>query len=154
MERDTTHVSRVLMKWNIKEDTQYRIVLDSMAFSSIYGVYNDTSKLEFRTQRSDYYSTIRVSLSNVRNQVLVQALEDKGGTVVKQVIAQRNGVVQLNFLPPGTYRIKMIQDGNRNGRWDTGHYLSRTQPERVELYPEPVVTQSSFTTPISIRLRD
>jgi len=154
MERDTTHVSRVLMKWNIKEDTQYRIVLDSMAFSSIYGVYNDTSKLEFRTQRSDYYSTIRVSLSNVRNQVLVQALDEKGGTVVKQVIAQRNGVVQLNFLPPGTYRIKMIQDGNRNGRWDTGHYLSRTQPERVELYPEPVVTQSSFTTPISIRLRD
>lgn len=151
--KDTSQLNRFMVKWNIKEDTKYVMALDSMSFTSMYGAWNDTVKFEFRTQRSDYYSSIRVALSNVRNQVLVQVLDEKGEKVLKEVVAQRNGVVNLNFLPPSVFKLKIIQDMNRNGRWDTGLYLKKKQPERVEFYPELITTQSSFTSNVSWRLK-
>ena len=42
---------------------------------------------------------------------------------------------------------------NRNGQWDTGHYLSKKQPEHVEIYPDIITTQSSFTSQVTWKLK-
>lgn len=34
-------------------------------------------------------------------------------------------------LPPGKYELVIITDVNRNGRWDTGNYAQRRQPEPI-----------------------
>jgi len=51
----------------------------------------------------------------------------------------------------------LIYDSNDNGKWDTGDYLKKIQPEKVEYFSEPeITTNSSVTTQLqwSLKARD
>ena len=37
----------------------------------------------------------------------------------------------LNRLNLATYTVRLLEDQNGNGRWDTGDYWSRRQPEKI-----------------------
>jgi hypothetical protein len=39
-------------------------------------------------------------------------------------------------MNPGKYYLRYIEDTNGNGKWDTGNYENRRQPEKVYYYPQ------------------
>ena len=41
-------------------------------------------------------------------------------------------------LFPGEYKIKVVEDRNKNGKWDTGNYSQNIQPERVFFFEKPI----------------
>ena len=44
------------------------------------------------------------------------------------------GVHTLNYIPVGDLKMRIIEDKNRNGRWDGGNMVERRQSERAEYY--------------------
>ena len=40
----------------------------------------------------------------------------------------------FSSLPPGNYSVKVIEDANGNGRWDSGDYDKKLQPERITTF--------------------
>ena len=38
-------------------------------------------------------------------------------------------------LQPGQYSLRVILDKNDNGRWDSGNYVAKIQPEEIMLFP-------------------
>ena len=139
--RDTVNVRKAYLDWKIKEDTKYFLTVDSMSFTSIYGVFNDSTGINFRSQKEDYYSILEITFENIPCPLVVQAL--KGGDkeeVAKQVRLTEGNVATIDFLKPDKYKIKVIYDSNGNGKWDTGNYLKKIQPEKVEYFSEPEVT--------------
>jgi hypothetical protein len=47
-------------------------------------------------------------------------------------------------MPPGAYTLKIVFDENDNGKWDTGNYLEKAQPEKVSIYPEEINIRSNW----------
>ncbi len=143
---DSTNMRRCYLDWTLKEDTKYFLTVDTMAFSSIYQVYNDSTGLSFSSQKMDYYSSIEVTFSNVTCPLIVQAMKSGDKEVlVKQVLLTEGNVALIDFLKPDKYKLKVIYDKNGNGKWDTGHYLKKIQPEKVEYYNVPEIeTRSNF----------
>ena len=47
------------------------------------------------------------------------------------VSGQTNYKRTFSSLPPGKYSVKVIEDLNGNGRWDSGDYHKKLQPERI-----------------------
>jgi uncharacterized protein (DUF2141 family) len=51
------------------------------------------------------------------------------------VVAYRQTLTSNRFtiklFPPGEYEIRVLMDANNNGKWDTGNYWRKLQPERV-----------------------
>ena len=45
-----------------------------------------------------------------------------------------DGTYQFNYVTPGEIRLRVIEDTNGNGQWDTGNVVERLQPERAEMY--------------------
>jgi len=74
-------------------------------------------------------------LANPNQQVIIQLLGDKG-VVVQEHIINKSQVVDFGFLSPAKYGLKAIYDDNRNGKWDTGVFLRKQQPERVVIHPK------------------
>ncbi|MEM6724667.1 MAG: Ig-like domain-containing protein [Bacteroidota bacterium] len=48
-----------------------------------------------------------------------------------QVEAQSIYESTFDLLEPGTYSVKITEDTNQNGRWDTGSYPEKRQPEQI-----------------------
>jgi uncharacterized protein (DUF2141 family) len=67
--------------------------------------------------------------------VIIQLLTEKG-LVVDQHIVTNGKRVDFGLLAPAKYGLKAIMDANGNGRWDTGEFIKKIQPERVLVHPK------------------
>jgi hypothetical protein len=150
---DSTNARKCFLDWPLKEDTKYFLTIDTMAFTSIYQVFNDSTGFAFTSQNKDYYSSIEITFSHVTCPLVVQILRGDKEDVVKQVWLTEGNVALIDYLKPDKYKLKVIYDKNGNGKWDTGHYLNKIQPEKVDYYTEPVVeTRSGWKTEIRWQL--
>ena len=144
--RDSLNIRKSWIDWKLKEDSKYHLILDSMSFTSIYGVNNDSTGISFTTQKEEYYSIIEITFDSIPCPLIVQALKGDKEDIVKQVRLTEGKVVTIDYLKPDKYKLKLIYDRNGNGKWDTGDYLQKIQPEKVEYYSEPeIITNSSVT---------
>jgi uncharacterized protein (DUF2141 family) len=51
----------------------------------------------------------------------------------------------FKFVKAQEYKVRIIIDGNGNGKWDAGNYLTRTEPEQVFYYKSD---EGKYTFPI------
>jgi hypothetical protein len=59
-------------------------------------------------------------------------MHPQSGTVDERLLSNvTEGTVEFSRLQPQTYSLRIIEDGNRNERWDTGNLSQQRQPERV-----------------------
>ena len=141
--RDSVNVRKAQIKWNIKDDTQYQLIVDSMAFTSLYNVHNDSTGIRFKSQTEEFYSIIEITFDTIPCQLIVQILKGEKEEIVKQTTLKTGKVATFDYLPPESYIIKIIYDENENGIWDTGNFLKKIQPEKVEYFYEPEITTHS-----------
>ena len=130
-ERDSARLRNYKLNTAWKTAAKYELTLLPEAFVDIYGIANDSIVKPVETANPEKYGILKIEVRNAEKQYIVQIIKDKK-TVVEKIIP-RNGTYTFAYLEAGKYGVRVIEDDNANGRWDTGHYLSRKQPERVAL---------------------
>lgn len=75
---------------------------------------------------------------------MVQLLNSSDAVVREQKV-KKNNTCDFYFLQPNTkYYIRMYIDSNNNGKWDTGLYDKKIQPEEVYYYPKVWEMKANF----------
>lgn len=141
--RDSVHLRRFNIGFKLDVNREYIFINDTMAFQSIYGQYNDSSAIEFKTRNDDYYGEIKLTLANTRGSIIVQVMDEKGGLVAQKFVST-DGLIVFDYMAPGKYGLKVIYDTNNNKKWDTGNWGLRMQPERTEIYNGEVSVRSNW----------
>jgi hypothetical protein len=121
----------------------YKVWIEPGAFTDIYENKNDTLILSFRSQEIEFYGNLNVSIQNVKTRVIVQLLDEKDKIIRKENIGI-DKEIRFDYLHPGKYKMKAIIDENKNGKWDTGDYLKKIQPEKVLFYPKEINIRSNW----------
>ena len=103
---------------------------------------------QFRTKRASDYGTLRIR-TKPNPKALLQLM--KGEQMLRQVTLN-DSVVQVNLLPPGTYSVRILQDANGNGRWDTGRLFGgRKEPEQTDQVPGDVTVRANWEVVLDLR---
>jgi hypothetical protein len=136
------------MDW--ESSSSYRLRILPGGVTSIYDLEHDTVDVLFRTRDIEYYGRILLNLENVHDQVLIQLLSKN--ILVNQLTVDQPGQYTFNYLVPQDYQIKFIHDRNGNGKWDTGKYMKKQQPERVEFLPKEITVRSNWDHDVNMRL--
>lgn len=136
---------RLYAEW--EPDTVYQIKIDTAAFIGIYGKRVEGTKRSIRMKRLDTLSTLFVTLQGGRKTgnwdgALVQLI-DGSDKVVKTLKVERNKA-DFYFVEPGTYYLRLIDDLNGNGQWDTGDYDQNLQPEPVYYHPQAITLKAQW----------
>jgi hypothetical protein len=151
--QDSLYMRKYWINHNWEEIMNYRLFIEPGAFTDIYGLCNDTIDISFKTQSIEHYGKLILTLVNVDQIILVQLLNEKD-----QIIRTRNqyesNPVEFSWLEPGKYKLKIIFDTNSNGKWDTGKYLSRLQPEKVQLYSGEVNVRENWDLELTWDLKN
>lgn len=144
---------RVEYKW--KENTDYTLFIPPAAFTDIYGLPNDSLNISFKTRKTEEYGTIILKIKNEDItpgiQYIVQ-LMDKSENIIQEKILQRGSELKFEKVLVSSYKLKMIFDRNKNGKWDTGNYLKKIQPEKVIYYSDKVELKPKFDLDIEWKL--
>lgn len=130
LQMDTTLRSmRFLYPWKPAE--AYRLIIQRGFATDTTGAINPSSDtLALKAKKESEYGSVKVKVTGIdlaRKPVLQWV---QSGQVVKS-FALPNGTWQANLYPPGEYRLRILYDDNGNGKWDTGDFWTKRQPEMI-----------------------
>ena len=63
-----------------------------------------------------------------------------------------NNIIRFNYLMPGIYTLKLIEDSDNNGKWTTGLLEKRVQPELIIHYNNPIDIKANWDLEVNINL--
>ena len=69
-------------------------------------------------------------------------MDDKD-KVVRELPASQEGVT-FQYLTPTTFYVRMYIDYNGDGKWTTGDWLTKRQPEPIYYYPNKLKLRANW----------
>lgn len=119
-------------KWNYAEE--YKLEVDSAVIRSIFGKWNDPFSGGFKIKSQEEYGFLYINTPNITEPAFVELLNSSDAPVRKSFV--KDGGALFMDLKPDKYYARLIVDTNGNGKWDTGNYAEKRQPEKVYYYPK------------------
>lgn len=145
VESDSLNPLNVKVLGDISEGNSYKLVVDSAFATCIYGYANAADSVEFVPKREAELGSLKIIFPSDRK-YFVELLQNEKLISVQKV---SDRTAEFQYLLPGKYDIRVVEDENENGRWDTGDYSKHVQPENVFYYPDSYEIRSSWQHEIS-----
>lgn len=137
--------NRVRVLWKVQPDERYKMRWLPGAVTDFFGNTNDTLQYSLHTRSLADYGNVRVTLENVSAYpILVQLVSEKDEVVDEIYAEEARNLYEFRNLDPAKYYIRVVFDTNKNGKWDTGNYLKKIQPERVSYYPSVIEVRANW----------
>lgn len=129
----------------LKENTKYHLFIPPGTFTDIFGLTNDTIKIDFKTREEKQYGTLKLKLDipETQGNYIVQLLDEKEN-VVRESIVKKSETIFHQHLIAKKYKLKIIVDENANNKWDTGSLDNKQQPEKVIYNVELITTRPNW----------
>lgn len=133
-----------IIKSLFKPETSYRLIFDKGTFVNEVGRINDSICYNFKTTYNDDYGQLNLKLFFPKKEnYLVQLLNDKAQIIKENKIefaltSTSEKIMKYENLIPGNYFIKIVEDVNKNGLFDSGDYFSHQQAETIFINPTPI----------------
>jgi len=145
-----THLDSVKRNFELNFDVQndgrkYALIFTKNWATDIFGHLSDSLFSEFSVRPNDYYGNLIVNLKNKPEELFFELSEEKGG-IARKINLIENNALKIEKLPPGTYLLTAFADANKNGKWDTGDFKAKRQPEKVFLMNKKLTIRSGWDT--------
>lgn len=136
------HKYEILAEW--EPEKEYQLSIDSMAFKGVYGLHTNKVKQTMKVKKLNEYGTILLNITGADSTAVVELLDGSGKVLRQQRITPQN-TADFYYLNPGTkFYIRLFNDRNGNGVWDTGKYSEHLQPEEVYYFPKVWEMKANF----------
>jgi len=137
-----------------KPDEVYKLRVLPDAVTDFLGNTNDTLNFNFRTKKPTDYGNLYLNLQNATEfPMIIQLLKAERNELVEEQYAEELKEFAFKNLIPAKYKIRIIYDENKNGKWDTGNFLLNRQPEKVIYYPEIIDVRANWDLPQTFILK-
>ena len=136
---DSTDARTVRLRHSWQENATYRLELQPGAIQDLFGRNLDSALVfQIKAEPRKSYGNIRLKLSGLDTiyPYLLELLLADGSLYLQQRLEAGEETRELEFrlLPPQAFTLRVVEDRNRNGVWDSGRYDGKVQPERVKLH--------------------
>ncbi len=136
--------NKVDFNFEIVDNQKYNVILLPGAIEDFFGMQSDTLVSNLSTGSYADYGNLSLNISGeVKYPLIVELIDDKGEKV-REIAAKQPQTFEFTNLDPKNYGIRIILDENGNGKWDTGNYLKKIQPEVIKYYPDIIEIRANW----------
>lgn len=150
---DSLRSFSLLYDW--KPATSYSISIPDSSIKDIFELSHDTLEIQIKTKKFEDYGKLALNLNlpEINGQYIYLLLDDKQNVAKKLVVKPDENIV-FPLLEPGKYKFKVIVDKNKNGKWDTGNFFKKHQPEAVFYYPKTADVRANWEVELDWTVED
>jgi hypothetical protein len=128
-----------IRKWRLRTawdpTRKYKLFIPTDALADITGEGNDSLTLNLTVSDIEKFATLNLKvIPRLEGAVYVVQLLDSSNKPLREFRDIGAGNHTINYVPAGEVRIRIIEDLNGNGKWDSGNMVERRQSERAEFY--------------------
>lgn len=124
---------QLMATWEAK--AKYELMMPAGVFENVAREVNDTLKYSYTGSDPEKYAVVNVTVNgtNPTAKYILQ-LTNAQGKVQKEIFNATAGSYKFEYVSPGDVMLRVVEDMNANGKWDTGDMVLMRQPERTEIY--------------------
>jgi len=126
-------IMQVPVPFDFAPKVSYTLWLRDSLFFGYDGTTNDTlmASLSKKTEKDYGNLIIHYKVDDENDADFIVELLSANQKPIRKDIISADQTLEYKHLLPGNYRIKVIEDKNRNEKWDTGNYRKKMQPEKI-----------------------
>jgi len=147
---------KYVLDYVLKPAKNYTIYFPKKSMKGIFGSYIDSTSIAFKTSNEKTYKILSMNILEPETKIggaIIQIIDDKDNILEEQKFSWADSnSVQFKNLRQGSYRVRLIYDINNNGKWDTGNYADKKQPEKVVFFPQPIDIKPNFDYELEWRI--
>lgn len=149
VEKDSTN-KKFTIKTSWKEGAKYNLIIEKdFASDTLDNAILKTDTLSFNAKKESDYGSIDLKIENIDSTLHpIVFLNKNTKTYLKQILEKNR--YRIKLFDPGDYEVKILFDINNNGKWDTGDYWKKIQPERVVARKKPINIRANWDNEILI----
>ena len=151
-------------KWRLRArwtpERNYRLFIPTDALADIEGTGNDSLTASLTVADIEKFATLKITVVTRGEDAkyILQAV-DANNRLLGEMRGAGGGVHTMNYIPAGDMRLRIIEDLNGNGVWDSGNLVERRQSERAEFYKndrdeELFTTKTGWEFEITLDMND
>jgi len=136
------------------ENAKYNLIIQKdFAKDSLGNSITRTDTLNFQAKEASDYGSLDLKLSNLdtsQNPILL-IYRDEQIELTQPLKLTR---YKYRLFHPGEYDVRILFDKNNNGKWDTGDYWKKLQPEKVIARKQKLSIRGNWDNELVINLLD
>ena len=145
---DTLSERRFKIEFPWKRGTTYRLAIDSLAATDIYGINSDPLEYEFKTKAPEDLSNLKLPINGLEPGIPAFVQLMASGDKPKYTAPVTDGAAYFEGIDAGKYYARLYEDFNGDGRYTPGSYrLQKVFGNPIEPSPEPSPAVSVTTLP-------
>ena len=148
-------VLQVSVPFTFQPKINYTLWFKDSLFFGYDGTANDTTMFSFSKKTEKDYGNLILNYKIAKKNdadFIVELLSANQKVVVRDIISSSKKV-EYQHLLPGAYRIKVIEDKNKNGKWDTGNYRKKVQPEKIFTIDKEIIIRGFWDIEEDVELK-
>ena len=145
--KDTANTKHLTLKYRWKPKATYLL---SFADGAITGFWNEQNKKvdkRFVLDNKENYSglNLTVTFADTAKTYVIELLNENSNNVLRtNVVTKNKTVIDYTNLPVAKYKVRVVYDTNKNGKWDSGSISQNRQPENIWANPKLIVVRKNF----------
>ena len=131
--------------FEVSPSDDYSIFIKPRAIKDIRGTENDTLQYNVVSQTIEDYGNIFLDVITNNDSKYILHLIDSSSNIIREFNnVNSNSTIIFDYIRPGKYTFRLIEDLNLNDIWDTGNYLKQVQPEPVYYFPSELDVRANW----------
>ena len=133
--QDTINRQRYRLHTEWTPNAKYELIIPAGTFENVARESNDTLKYSYTGSNPEKFARLNVKVKGTHPQAkYILQLTNAQGKVQKEIFNVTPGTYCFEYVTPGDVMIRVVEDMNGNGKWDTGDMVLMRQPERTEIF--------------------
>jgi hypothetical protein len=141
--KDSINSCRIFMDVNLAQGKNYLYIADSAAFGNIYGESADSTGTRISIRSEESFGKLVLNIKGYEGSRIIQLL-DNNEKIVRETRMSKDGKIEFPQLDKGLYRVRVIYDFNNDGKWTTGNYNLKLQPEPVSFFSKELEIKENW----------
>jgi len=139
------NLDEIDIKFEVSPTDNYTIFILADAIKDIKGVTNDTLQFNLISQSLEDYGNIFLDVIRNNQSKFILHLIDSNEEIIREYKnVDQNTAYNFEYIKPGKYTFRLIEDLNKNDIWDTGNYLKKIKPEPVYYFPSELEVRANW----------
>ena len=130
--------------FEVSPSDDYSIFIKPRAIKDIRGTENDTLQFNVVSQTLVDYGNVFLDVISNNDSKYILHLLDSNSNIIREFNNVTNSTYTFDYIRPGKYTFRLIEDLNSNDIWDTGNYLKQVQPEPVYYFPNELDVRANW----------
>ena len=139
------NLDEIDIKFKVSPSDNYRIFILPESIKDIKGVVNDTLEYSVVSQSIEDYGNVYLDvIRNNESEFILHMINNNGDIIREFNNVSQNSTYNFEYIKPGKYTFRLIEDSNNNNIWDTGNYLKKVNPEPVYYFSNEIEVRANW----------